>query len=644
MDPSSLLSLPVLRLPRLSPDGRRVAYVEQRPDLAADGYVGTVWVVSREGGFPRELATWGGVVTCLAWQGERLWVAVGSQVWVVDPRQGPSLVWQAPGPVVSVEPRPGSDQVAAGVLERPLLPQAPRTLRGDRHHLGKWDGRGPLPDPAESVWLLKPAARPGSARRLGEAQSAYRSPAWSRDGRLLAALARRPGEESSLSRVVVLSPEEGRELEERTPPQDILAFSWLGQGEALVWAGREAPYGSPTPYALYEAAPGLPVQAWPGHQVAPPLLLCDWRWAVAGAPFAAEEDGQSVLTLVQERGSAVVRRFQRGGESRTALGGPGGVVSDFHAPPGAGAIVYVRSTPATLDEVFVAVQGGEVRQLTHATARWLGDEQVVVPQAFSISTADGLTVDATWTAPPHAQGPVPTVVAVHGGPHAAWGDNLYMEHQILARRGIGVLTVNPRGSSGYGQDFAQRVVGRWGEEDLGDVLAALDRVVAEGKADPSRLAIMGTSYGGFLSAWAIGHTSRFCTAVVQAPVTNLVSMYGTSDIGSTFLPFELGGQNPFQHLMAMWERSPLRYVDQVRSSVLLICGEEDDRCPIGQSEEYYVALRQYGVPVTFLRYPGESHLFTAMGTPSHRLHRLQEVVRWLEQHLARPRGGDGRDG
>jgi dipeptidyl aminopeptidase/acylaminoacyl peptidase len=414
-----------------------------------------------------------------------------------------------------------------------------------------------------------------------------------------------------------------------------MAFAFVPGRDVLVWAARRAPYGSPVPYRLYGAAVGGAPEAWSddGVGVSPPLILCDWRWPTSRVPFVVAPDGLSVVALVQEGGSVVARRFHRDGRSELALGGPGATVTDLDVDGASRRVAFVRATHTTIDDVFVADPDGRERRLTDAAALWPDAGAVIAPEPFTLTTTDGLSVDCMWLGPPDAAGPVPTVLAVHGGPHGAWGDNLHLEHQLLARRGIGVLWVNPRGSSGYGPAFAERVLGRWGEEDLADLMAAVDRVVADGRADPERLAIMGTSYGGFMAAWAIGLSRRFRTAVVQAPVTDLISMYGTSDIGSSFLPYELGGLDPWRDVGAMWERSPLSHVDAVTASVLLICGEHDDRCPIGQSEEYFTALRERGREVVFLRYPGESHLLAWTGTPGHRIHRQQAVVDWLAAHL-----------
>ena len=206
---------------------------------------------------------------------------------------------------------------------------------------------------------------------------------------------------------------------------------------------------------------------------------------------------------------------------------------------------------------------------------------------------------------------------------------------MLASRGWAVLTLNPTGSGSYGRDFAHAIRAKWGEHDLAEQLAAVDQLIAEGVADRDRLAVAGYSYGGFMTSWTIGHTDRFKAAVVGAPVTNQESFFGTSDIGMWFAPWEMGaslteGRETFRRL------SPINYVDKVTTPTLVLHGEADERCPIGQGEELFTGLVAAGkVPTEFVRYPGGSHMFIAQGRPSHRVDFNRRVVDWVTRHASR---------
>ena len=632
MQPGTFLSLPCLRLPTVSPSGRTVAYVEQRPDLEADGYVGTVYTRAADGsGRAVARGTFGGAATALAWQDDHtLLLGVDGTVWRLAGENAPERLWQAPGAVGNLSPHPDGEVIAVSVLDGVGDTAAPRRVRVGHH---KWDGRGPLREVSESVWLV---GGPGGPVRLGDAATAYQRAVWSPDGQHLAAFARRFDEGVNEGRVVLM-PTDGAGGDERdlSPVGDILAFAWRRDGAGIVFALRRAPFGSALPFRLHEADLVGRVADWadPGDSLVGPLILCDWRFPAARTPFLVAPDNASVVTLVQEGGAVVARRYHRDGRRENTLGGRGGTISDVTADAAGATFAYAYATHTRIDDLYVCAGSGAPRRLTDAMADWPAAGKVAEPAFFTVTAPDGVESECAFLAPPGASGPVPTVLVVHGGPHGAWGDNLHLEHQVLAHRGIGVLWVNPRGSSGYGADFSGAVVGHWGEGDMSDLMAAVDRAVAEGKADPARLAIMGTSYGGFMSSWVIGHDDRFVTAVVQAPVVNQISMFGTSDIGSFFLRYELGVEGPAVDLETMWDKSPLKYAPNVKASVLLICGENDDRCPIGQSEEYFVALRELGREVEFLRYPGDSHWLSSGGAPSHRLHRQTAVVDWLSERL-----------
>ncbi len=205
-----------------------------------------------------------------------------------------------------------------------------------------------------------------------------------------------------------------------------------------------------------------------------------------------------------------------------------------------------------------------------------------------------------------------------------------LANQSLAAAGYVVLLPNPRGSSGYGEAFTQACVGDWGGKDFEDVMTSVDVMLRRGVADPDRLYVGGYSYGGFMTSWAVGHTDRFRAAVVGAPVSNLVSMFGEGDI-PLFDIYEIGG-TPLDNEEAYRESSPVRYLPNVKTPVLLVHMEGDLRCPIGQSEEIFQGLKVLGKKVEFVRYPGGFH---GVQTPSQQLDRLERTIGWYDRHAPR---------
>ena len=229
-------------------------------------------------------------------------------------------------------------------------------------------------------------------------------------------------------------------------------------------------------------------------------------------------------------------------------------------------------------------------------------------------------------------------MSVHGGPHNAFGERFSADVQHWASEGFAVLQVNPRGSGSYDEAFSRAVIGDWGGADFEDILAVLDDALADDtlKLDPARTAITGGSYGGFMSCWAVTQTARFAVAVSGAPITNFESEYGTADIGPSWFEREQVG-TPWEGREAYAARSPIRFVDRVRTPILLYHGEADLRCPIEQSEQFFtalVALRH--VDVELLRVPKEGHVLPGHASPVHRRLVREVVLEWFERYLRPP--------
>ena len=262
-----------------------------------------------------------------------------------------------------------------------------------------------------------------------------------------------------------------------------------------------------------------------------------------------------------------------------------------------------------------------------------------VSREFTIS--DGTVVQGWLVRDPDAPQPAPLLLDVHGGPHNAWNgaaDDVHLYQQDLAARGWTVLLLNPRASDGYGEAFWTATHRSWGETDAPDFLEPIDQLVAEGAADPERLAITGYSYGGYTTCYLTSRDGRFRAAAAGGVVSDLRSMAGTSDIARYLSELELGGDH--WELLDRYEAmSPLSRVDQVRTPTLVYHGAADVRCPVGQAQQWFAALRQRGVPTELVLYPGAAHLFQFDGRPSHRLDYCRRVRDWIDEHAGGSRPG-----
>ena len=260
------------------------------------------------------------------------------------------------------------------------------------------------------------------------------------------------------------------------------------------------------------------------------------------------------------------------------------------------------------------------------------DDSPLVVNRFTIETPDGFTLDAWFLSAHKTTQPLPTVSIIHGGPHFAYGEAFSLDAHALCAAGFGVLYTNVRGSTGYGDAFAYAAHSNWAEGPAGDQLLVIDQAIKLGLADEKKLGIAGNSYGGYLSAWLASTTSRFQAAVIENPVTDLVSMYGTSDIGATFFPSQFSGA-PREQIETYYRQSPLLHAHNCTTPCLFVIGEDDRRCPPAQAWAMHRALCVRGTTSEVLVLPHSSHEGSTYGPPSGRLAHDDALVEWMTRWL-----------
>ncbi len=226
----------------------------------------------------------------------------------------------------------------------------------------------------------------------------------------------------------------------------------------------------------------------------------------------------------------------------------------------------------------------------------------------------------------------PAILDIHGGPKTAYGVNFFHEMQYWAARGYAVFFCNPTGSDGRGEAFAD-IRGRYGETDYRDIMTFTDRVLeACPWIDREKVGVTGGSYGGFMTNWIIGHTDRFAAAVSQRGISNWISFYGTTDIGYYFGEDQIAA-TPWREPERMWEQSPLKYADRVKTPTLFIHSDMDYRCWMAEALQMFTALKIRGVPARLCLFHGENHELSRSGKPSHRIRRLKEITQWMDTYL-----------
>jgi dipeptidyl aminopeptidase/acylaminoacyl peptidase len=295
-------------------------------------------------------------------------------------------------------------------------------------------------------------------------------------------------------------------------------------------------------------------------------------------------------------------------------------------------LAYTSMDSLNLADVYARDQYGE-RKVTSFNDNILSKLILSAPDKFSFKASDGVDVEGWVLKPDRRQGErAPAVVEIHGGPRTAYGYCFMFEFQLLAANGFVVVFINPRGSSAYGEEFAAAIPKDYGDRDYKDIMEALDYLIRTGVIDETRLGVAGGSYGGFMTNWIVGHTDRFKAAVTQRSISNWNSFFGSSDIGYYFTEEEVGGV-PWENMQHYVENSPVTYVRNVKTPVLIIHSEEDYRCPIEQGEQFFVALKKLRKEAVLLRFPEENHELSRSGKPRHRVERLTHMNNWFKKYL-----------
>lgn len=627
--------------PALSPDGTRIAYVLRTADRAKDEDTRSLWLVPVGDGEPRRL-TRGPADLAPAWSPD------GTRLAFLRAQDGPAQLWLLPAdggepeqvttlPLGAGTPvwRPDGAELAfaapvdlaadEGEDDAARARRASAPVVADRVDF-KADGAGRLRTLRKHVHVLDVAT--GEIRRVTSGDWHAGDPAWSPDGRLLAFPAGPEADADLTFRSGAYVVEPGGEPRPVGSGDGMCgAVAWTADGAALLVVGRR------------DTAPGhlgllrIPLDGGETTDLAVPLD----RNVMPGAPgypgALPQLSGSTVLFCARDRGYTHLYAVD-GGEPRLVVGGTGTTVAAVSVAGDRAAIVL--ATPTSYGEIAtVDLPGGEVEV---RTAHGPADLEPFTHEEREFTVSDGTTVAGWLLRDPARTGPRPLLLDIHGGPHNAWSgtaDAVHLYHQELVARGWAVLLLNPRGSDGYGEAFYTAAVGAWGLADAKDFLEPLDALVAEGLADARRLAVAGYSYGGYMTCYLTSRYDRFAAAVAGGVVSDVVSMAGTSDSGHYLGVAELGAI-PSENRAHYAAISPLAQVEKVRTPTLVVHGAADDRCPAGQAEQWFTALREQGVPARMVLYPGASHLFILNGKPSHRADFNRRIVDWVAQYAGEP--------
>ncbi|MBU1626263.1 S9 family peptidase [bacterium] len=357
----------------------------------------------------------------------------------------------------------------------------------------------------------------------------------------------------------------------------------------------------------------------------------------AGSPSPVfSEDESSLYFIASDQGTCRLFNVDLESEKVEAITKFDGEVVNFSFSENkqkAALLISTLDSPGDIWSVNINEKEHKFSRLTHLNQDLLDSLSLSEPEEIHFPSKDKFMVHGWILKPPDfdQSKKYPMILEIHGGPRCQYAKSFFFEFHLLAAAGYVVLYTNPRGGQGYGSSFAGTIINDWGNVDYQDLMSGVDFMLEKGYIDHGRLGVTGGSYGGYMTNWIVGHTNRFKAAITLRSVSNLMSMFGTCDFGYD-IPREFGG-SPWENLSELLRMSPLSYVQNINTPLLIIHSEQDLRTCIEQAEQLFVALKVLGKEVTFLRFPDESHELSRSGSPDRRAKGLEWILKWFDEHL-----------
>ena len=685
LTPDDLYAVTQAEDPRISPDGTRIAYVRTTIDRDTYEYQRSLWIVAAEGGESQQF-TAGPKDTAPRWSPDGrqiafLRVPAGTdkaksldardrgddkpQLYLIAAgggearrlthlREGAAPAeWSPDSATLLFAAETGAPDDAeaedAAIEGKKSVPRV-RTIEQLFH---RYDGHGYTYEHRTHLFTL-PIREGGEPRQITEGDWNDGSPAWSPDGRQIAFTSDRTAERWRFpaDQVWVIDADGSHPRRLTSEALGAAAPSWSPDGHQIAFlaAPRRGETGH-TDLFLVEAGradaevdgPRSRLLTGDFTPVCSDRCIDDQRAAHDLGHLAWAPDGTAIYFLGSLRGETQVYAARPGDGDLL----PYSVTQGTHHVYGfsldrAGRVLGLAiSDPLTPGDIYgqpVPPNGPTAeevtpRQLTDVNGALLADVALATPEEFTFTGADGWELQG-WVLRPvgaTAGDSLPAILQIHGGPAYMYGYSFFFEFQLLAAQGYAVVYSNPRGSTGYGRVFCHAVIHDWGGKDCEDILAGLDAAIARGGIDAARLAVAGGSYGGYMTNWIVGHSDRFKAAVTMRCVSNFATMFGMSDIGYALALDEIGG-TPWEDLDTLMHHSPINYVGNVTTPLLILHSDQDLRCPLGEAQQMYAALKYRGQLTKLVIFEGQSHDLSRNGHPRSRVRRLREIGDWLARY------------
>lgn len=642
LDPGDVRSLRYVHDARMSPNGRRVAYVTSHCTEGADEEAMGISIADLAAK-AQSRVDFAGRAMQPRWSPDgKLLAFIGvaasgvSRLYAFDCEAGAIRPLtpedhQVQGPF---DWTPDGARIAYTALSRPK--SKAESYRRITRRLFRADGLGMSGELTCAIQIVDLAS--GSVRSIDAGLAATARPVFSPCGKYLLFFGSTSDEGYPALewKLFTLELESGHVIEILGTDWFIVAARWAPCGERIVFAGdRDSDLMRPMPGLWIVNRDGADPQARTRGLLSNLGLLIHHdmpTWATEENFFVVADHRHAYVTAMN-RGTAQICRVALDGplSCEAVIRGPRCcLIMDVH--PGTRQLLFSASDINTPWELFVAdLDGSNERALTHLNDATLKPWPALVVRQLSAESSDGVPIEGWHLAREGREEPQPTVLFLHGGPELSCGHVFRFDFHLLAANGYAVLMVNFRGSAGYGEPFMRAIQGDWGTRTYPDYMAVLDEAIAKGLADPQRLGVWGASYGGFATCWAVCRTHRFKAALAESCVSDLALLYYLSDVPDLFVR-GMGGR-PYEIPDVYRSRSPITYAHRCRTPTMLMHGEADLRCHVAHAEFFYRALHDAGCPTELVLIPRMTHMGDSIGPLPVRVAQNEVLLEWFERHL-----------